>query len=108
MELPNYHSYPSYLVTFDQKWPYIEPYLQELAVINTKTILFQDWTAQIIIQEEPTDPKTKTHLKVSCIVKIPTDTKNKPPWIGQCRSLSRRSPPTRRPRPPPTTRSRPT
>ena len=25
--LPNYHSYPSYLVTFDQKWPYIEPYL---------------------------------------------------------------------------------
>ena len=27
MELPNYQSYPSYLVAFDQKWPYIEPYL---------------------------------------------------------------------------------
>ena len=27
MELPNYHSNPSYLVTFDQKLPYIEPYL---------------------------------------------------------------------------------
>ena len=30
MELPNYHSYPSYLVTFDQKLPYIEPYLPEI------------------------------------------------------------------------------
>ena len=29
MELPNYHSYPSYLVTFDQKLPYIEPYLPQ-------------------------------------------------------------------------------
>ena len=27
MELPNYHNYPSYLVTFDQKWHYIKPYL---------------------------------------------------------------------------------
>ena len=36
MELPNYQSYPSYLVTLDQKWPYIEPYLV------SRTLVLQD------------------------------------------------------------------
>ena len=35
MELPNYHNYLDYLVTFDQKLPYIEPYLHKRWKLKT-------------------------------------------------------------------------
>ena len=44
MELPKYHSYPSYLVTFDQKWPYIKPYLVEVYRQNYVKNTFENTT----------------------------------------------------------------